>query len=111
MRILCDLASMDPADVRDAVDRRRAGDRSGELWKLALYWASGKQFWDGTPGLKDPQTPGEGLPNITRYRFIGTARYDHIPAHVRQRARFFTGDSGLPPPDNGSTSMDSATVC
>lgn len=99
MRLLCDLASMDPGDVRDAVDQRRAGDRSGELWKLALYWASGKQFWDGTPGLKDPQTPDEGLPHITRYRFIGTARYDHIPAHVRQRARFFTGNSGLPPPD------------
>jgi hypothetical protein len=99
MRLLCDLASMNPGDVRDAVDQRRAGDRSGELWKLALYWASGKQFWDGTPGLKDPQTPDEGLPHITRYRFIGTARYDHIPAHVRQRARFFTGNSGLPPPD------------
>ena len=57
MRLLCDLASMDPADVRDVVDQRRVGNRSGELWKLALYWASGKQFWDGTPELKDPQTP------------------------------------------------------
>lgn len=99
MRLLCDLASIDPADVWDAADQIRAGDRSDDLWKLALYWASGKQFWNGTPWLKDSQTPDEGLPHITQYRYIGTARYDQIPAHIRQRTTFFTGNRGMPPPD------------
>ncbi len=70
MQILCNIVLMDLAEVRDAVDQRRAGDRSEELWKLALYWASRNQFWDGTPRLKDPQTPHDGLPHITQYRFF-----------------------------------------
>ena len=99
MRLLCDLASMDPGEIQDAADQIRAGDRSDDLWKLALYWASGKQFYAGTPELTNPQTPDEGLPHVTRYRYIGTARYDQIPAHIRQRTMFFTGNGGLPPPD------------
>ena len=99
MQMLCDVASMDPGDVRDAADQIRNGDRSGDLWKLALYWVSGKQFWDGTPGLKEPETGENDLPHITCYRFVGTAEYNHIPAYVRNRARFCTGNEGLPPPD------------
>jgi len=103
MQMLCDVASMDPGDVRDAADQIRNGDGSSDLWKLALYWVSGKQFWDGTPGLKDPETGESDLPHITRYRFVGTAQYDHIPAYIRNQATFCTGKHGLPPPDSAES--------
>jgi hypothetical protein len=108
------LAGMRPGEVSDAVDRRRNGDAADEdvdLWKLALYWATGKQFWGGSPSLTTDEAgdadenPGVDLPHIPCYRFLGTARFDHIPGHVRRNAQVVSrsGAKG-PPPPSGSTS-------
>jgi len=97
MRLLCDLASMDPGDVRDAADQIRSGDQSDDLWKLALYWVSGKHFFSCSDDLKESKD--EGLPHVPQYRYVGTARYDQIPAYIRRNATFCIPSSGLPPPD------------
>lgn len=120
---LADMASLSPSDVTDAADRRQAGDATGDRWKLALYWATGKQFCGGSPSLTtdpdwsdgddigsraveggtDGPNPGVdagNLPHVPCYRFVGVAQYWNIPAHVRQAAVTLSrsGARGRPPP-------------
>jgi len=120
---LADVASLSPSDVADAADRRQAGDATGDRWKLALYWATGKQFWGGSPSLTtdpdgsddddtgsrtveggtDGPNPGVdagNLPHVPCYRFVGVAQYGNIPAHVRQSAVTLSRSDarGRPPP-------------
>jgi hypothetical protein len=88
---LVDVAQMDAGQLREAAE---AGDI--EYWRQALYWATGRQHVSCSPSLKD--TDGDdGLPHVTRYEYVGTARYRDIPAHVRQSAVVLSRDS--PPPD------------
>jgi hypothetical protein len=120
---LADVASLSPSDVADAADRRQAGDATGDRWKLALYWTTGKQFWGGSPflttdadgsdgddagsraveGATDGPNPGvdaRDLPHVPCYRFVGVAQYGNIPAHVRQTAVTLSRSRarGRPPP-------------
>ncbi|MDT3436577.1 hypothetical protein [Haloarcula sp. 1CSR25-25] len=102
------LAGMRPGEVSDAVDRRR-GDAVGggvDLWKMSLYWATGKQFWGGSPSLTTDEAddgdekPGVDLTHIPCYRFVGSARFENIPGHVRRNAQVVRTNSlmRLPPP-------------
>lgn len=119
---LADVASLSPSDVADAADRRQTGDATGDRWKLALYWATGKQFWGGSPslttgpdgsdaddtgsrtdegGTNGPNPGVDGnLPHVPCYRSVGVAQYGNIPAHVRQAAVTLSRSDtrGRPPP-------------
>ena len=79
------VADADAADLRARLD---AGDLS--LWRQALYWATERQYVTCSPSLRETDDAGDdgGLPHITQWQFVGTARYDEIPAHVRQSATF-----------------------
>lgn len=86
---------------------RRSGnpiDAPADLWKIALYWATGKRFFDGTGELTDDDMVddenGRSLPHVRRYRFVGACRYDDLPGYVRDRAAFLSARDarGRPPP-------------
>jgi hypothetical protein len=89
IRELVDVANTDPSDLRERVE-------SGEIsaWRQALYWATERQYYTCSPSLK-ASTGGDDLPHVSTWRFVGTAEYHEIPAHVRKGATF--GDR--PPPD------------
>jgi len=115
LRTLSAVADMSPGDVDDAASARRSGDvdDDADLWKIALYWATGKAFFDGSPELTtdDPDDEdGDTLPHVPCYRFVGVARYDDLPGYVRHRAAFLTGCNarGRPPPSPG-TDVGTAT--
>jgi len=82
------LQAVADADADDLRARLDAGDLS--LWKQALYWATERQYVTCSPSLRETDDAGDdgGLPHITQWQFVGTARYDEIPAHVRQSATF-----------------------
>ena len=91
IRGLQSVADADAAELRDLLE---AGDLS--LWKQALYWATESRYITCSPSLKSTDSDdGDGdsdpLPHIKRWQFVGTARYDEIPAHVRQSATFGIG--------------------
>jgi hypothetical protein len=94
------LAGMSASEARDAL-----ADVDSGLWKLALYWASGKQLWTASEGLQaaesgdraDDSVVDRGLPHVAQYRFIGVSQYRDLPAHVRESAVML----GRPPPDGG----------
>jgi len=78
-------------------------DAPADLWKIALYWATGKRFFDGTGKLTDDtddNEDGPSLPHIRRYRFVGVARHEDLPGYVRDRAAFLSACDapGRPPP-------------
>jgi hypothetical protein len=91
IRGLADLADMDEAELRDAVDAGEVAD----LWKHALYWATERQYCSCSPALK--QSDDDGLPHVTEWRFRGVARYEDIPAHVTRDAAM-ARRQGRPPP-------------
>jgi hypothetical protein len=97
---LCDLAGMDEGRLREAVE---AGDIG--LWRQALYWATGRQYYSCSRSLKADSDDGDGLPDsddgdglefIPRYEFVGVAQYRDIPAYVRDNAVRY--QRGRPPP-------------
>lgn len=111
IRALSTVADMTPGDLFDAAAVRRSGDpvdAAADLWKIALYWATGKRFFDGTDELtaadRDGDEDGHRLPHVRRYRFVGACRYDDLPGYVRDRAAFLsTRDArGRPPPSTGA---------
>ncbi len=86
-------------DADDCAKQVPAGRReSRDYWKLALYWALGKQFWSGSQNLTtdDSDDAEPKLPHVTCYRFLGVAKYGNLPAHVRMAGRLLTGT----PPDD-----------
>lgn len=110
---------MRPGAVWDAVDQLRNRNKSdrnkdginvdGDLWKLALYWATGKQFWSGSPLLTSNQATEMDkdrvdLPHIPCYQFVGSAHFEYIPGHVRRNAKVISrmGEKGPPPPGSVS---------
>lgn len=96
IRELVDVANSEPGDLRD---RLEDGDISA--WRQALYWATERQYYTCSPSLKESKG-GDDLPHITKWRFVGTAEYHQIPAHVRQEATFHVGDRPPPaPPPSG----------
>lgn len=69
---------MTPGDLFDAAAARRSGDpvqAPADLWKIALYWATGKRFFDGSGELTDDDTDNnddaDSVPHVPRYRFVG----------------------------------------
>lgn len=95
---LVSVAEEDTADgvtERDAHGEREktAGQLTGNCWKLALYWALGKQFWSGSQALTgDKSADAESdYPHVACYRFVGVAQYGTLPAHVRAAGRLFDG--------------------
>lgn len=105
IRALSTVADMTSGDLFDAAATRRSGDpvdAPADLWKIALYWAIGKRFFDGSGELTDDDTDGDedgrSLPHVRRYRFVGACRYDDLPGYVRQRARFVTSRQVDQPP-------------
>lgn len=101
LRDLDTLAGMDPADVETAVGETRRGE-GGDLWKVALYWATDLRFWNGSPEFtRDDREGVDVLPPVPCYRYVGTARLEGIPGYVRERAVIFTRRRRppRPPPD------------
>jgi len=43
------------------------------IWKMALYWATGRQFWDSSHGLKEPNP--DRLEDVSG---LGTAKIDAL---------------------------------
>jgi hypothetical protein len=74
------VAESDAGDLVDAVE-----DGDIELWRQALYWATGRQYCSCSPSLKD-SGDSDGLPHVKRYEFVGVAQYHEIPAHVKRDA-------------------------
>ena len=95
------LASMTAAEFTDHVDSGEAID-SG-LWKQALYWASGKQFWTPSASLRptssgdDRRVVDRDLPHVPQYRFVGTSYYEDLPGYVKRNGVLL----GRPPPHSG----------
>jgi hypothetical protein len=86
---LVDLSSMSVAELQEQVD---SGDI--HLWRQALYWATGKQYYSCSPSLKE-SNDGDSQPHIAEWRFVGVAEYSEIPSHVVQNSV----NRGRPPPD------------
>ncbi len=59
------------------------------IWKMALYWATGRQFWDCSHGLKEPNpdclqdVPGLGETKLERLQDAGI----HTLSHIRLASR------------------------
>jgi hypothetical protein len=86
---LVTLSSMSPAELEEQVD---SGDI--HLWRQALYWATGKQYYSCSQSLKKSKD-GDSLPPVSVWRFVGVAQYSEIPSHVVQNSV----NRGRPPPD------------
>jgi hypothetical protein len=104
LRSLSTVASMDPDDVMDTVSSQRSRDSrdtNDALWKVALYWALECRFFSGSPELThddpDGDDDGNDFPQITVWRYVGTAPYDDIPGYIREQARYL-GRKRKPPP-------------
>ena len=94
IRELQSVASQSAAELRDSLE-----DGEISLWRQALYWATESRYYSCSPSLKASRGgEGDDLPHVTTWRFVGTAEYNQIPAHVRQAASF--GDR--PPPSRAS---------
>ncbi|PSP94603.1 hypothetical protein BRC91_05065 [Halobacteriales archaeon QS_4_62_28] len=102
LRTLSVVADMSPGDVDDAASARRSGDvDNADLWKIALYWATGKAFFDGSPELTTDDSDdkdGDTLPHVLCYRFVGVARYNDLPGYVRRRTVFLKSSNVWKPP-------------
>jgi hypothetical protein len=104
LRSLSTVADMDPEGVGEAASARRSGDpqdTDDALWKVALYWALERRFFGGSPELTDDNPDGDdadSLPHVHCYRYVGTARYNDLPGHIRERAEFVLPGKGRPPP-------------
>ncbi|MDG5778928.1 hypothetical protein QA599_21050 [Haloarculaceae archaeon H-GB1-1] len=107
IRALSTVADMTPGDLFDAAAARRSGDpidALADLWKIALYWATGKRFFDGSGELTKDDNDADSVPHVPRYRFVGAAQYNDLPGYVRSRAAFLTRRDfrDRPPPSMGT---------
>jgi hypothetical protein len=100
IRGLQDVAQSDAGSLGDAVEDGETG-----LWRQALYWATGRQYYSCSPSLRDTDSD-EGLPHVKRYEFVGVAQYREIPGHVRRNAVVLDGDR--PPPRSGQSASGTA---
>ena len=69
-----------PDELHDRVDSwEDPGNwRNSQIWKMALYWASGRQFWDCSHDLKDPDQNVETLDEISG---LGETKLDRLADH------------------------------
>lgn len=86
-------------DVHDGLSEDNVSDvlvDAGRWWKLALYFATDTRFFTCSPSLK-PDDDNDGLPHVTRWEYVGTARFGDLPGHV-QRTATMVRRRGRPPP-------------
>jgi len=102
-RRLVEVASMSERQLAECV----ASDDLG-LWEMALYWVHERQFVSCSPSLKADTGDDSGLPHVTRWEYVGSAKYDQIPRGVLQRATIFNRGR-RPSPTGGSDSSAVAT--
>ena len=102
-RRLLEVASMSERQLAECV----ASDDLG-LWEMALYWVHERQFVSCSPSLKADTGDESGLPHVTRWEYVGSAKYDQIPRGVLQRATIFNRGR-RPSPTGGSDSSAVAT--
>jgi hypothetical protein len=85
MRELCRFAESDVSDLQDMVE---SGDI--RLWRQVLYWAYEKQYLSCSNSLKESKSESDS-PDIKQWDYVGTARYEQIPIHIRHNAIVGTG--------------------
>ena len=83
IRGLQEVASMDGDELRGNAE---SGDL--RLWRQALYWAMDRQYYTCSPSLKETADSGDDGLDEPEWQFVGTARYEQLPAYVRQSAVF-----------------------
>jgi len=108
-RQLVEVASM---SERQLGDRVSSGDL--DVWETALYWVHERQLVSCSPSLKADCDVKSDLPHVTRWEYVGSARYNQIPRGVLERATVCNRASRPPPAkesgDRGSDSPGSAVA-
>ena len=68
---------VDPDELYETVDKwEDPGNwRNSQIWKMALYWASGRQFWDCSHDLKDSDANPDRLEDISG---LGETKLDRL---------------------------------
>ena len=68
--------SKDPSDLNEEIESWSDDGnwKNSELWKLACYWASGRQFWDCSHDLKQDDNPDK-LQDIPG---LGETKYNRL---------------------------------
>jgi hypothetical protein len=91
IRELVDVAEMDEAELWAKVE---SGDI--ELWRHALFWVTQKQYVSCSSSLKESDNDGGGeeLPYVPAWEYVGTAKYEQIPRHIREKATVVRATSG-----------------
>lgn len=69
-----------PDDLRNELESwTEGGDwQNAQLWKLALYWATGRQFWDCSHDLKDDYANIDRLEEVPG---LGETKLDRLEEH------------------------------
>jgi len=81
IRELIELAELDESELWQKVE---SGDI--ELWRHALFWATGKQYVSCSDSLKESDDgDGDDLPYAPAWEYVGTMKFDQIPEHVLDR--------------------------
>jgi hypothetical protein len=93
------LGEQMPASQSVAEIRERVEDPDDDLWKTAMFWATGKQFWSCSEDLKTDDD-AEDLADLREYVHVGAAKDGDIPAHVWSSSVKLMGTTrGKGPPD------------
>ncbi|MFC6835186.1 hypothetical protein [Halomarina ordinaria] len=71
-------------------------DRARTWAQVALYWATNTRVFTASPVLKT-EREGERRPESSRWRYLGTARYEQFPASVTNGACVVTPGSQYHP--------------
>ncbi|SNR71275.1 hypothetical protein, partial [Halorubrum vacuolatum] len=92
-RRIMDVAGTDAGDLMDGFD-------GGDLdWRVALYWAYGRQAQVVTRSPSLRESDDDDLPHVKRWQYVGTARLADMPQSVVSRAKIITASGGaIPPP-------------
>jgi len=102
-RNLMEVASM---SERQLVDHVASDDL--DLWEQSLYWVHECQYVSCSPSLKDESSDDSELPHVTRWEYVGSARYNQIARGVLERATVYNR-GGCPPPTGNSDGSAVAT--
>jgi hypothetical protein len=86
-------------DAGDLMDRFDAGDLD---WRVALYWAYGRQARVVTRSPSLRESTGDDLAPIKKWEYVGTARLEEMPQSVVRRAIVRTASGGAIPPPSGT---------
>jgi hypothetical protein len=78
------LGEQMPANESIAETRERLEDPDDDLWKTAMFWTTGKQFWTCSEDLTVDESDDEEdeIQDLPQYVFVGAAKDGDIPKHV-----------------------------